>query len=30
MVASEPPEGAHVETHLVDGNEFTIGIKQQP
>jgi isoleucyl-tRNA synthetase len=29
LVASEPPEGAHVETHHVDGNELTIGIKQQ-
>jgi hypothetical protein len=30
LVASEPPKDAHVETHHVNGNEFTIGIKQQP
>ena len=29
LVAGEPPDEAHVETHSVDGIAFTIGIKQQ-
>ncbi len=28
LVAGEPPEGAYVETHKVEGHEFALGIKQ--